>query len=55
MWRGGDTVDIRISSKGVDGGAYVVEDENSYTGVQPAGAKAIRIGPLPNVMVRLIL
>jgi len=46
---GGDTVWIRVSTKGVDGGAYVVEDETSYTGVQPAGAKAIRIGSLPNV------
>lgn len=45
----GDTVYIRVSTKGVSGGAYVVEDENSYSGVQPANAKAIRIGAFPNV------
>lgn len=45
----GDTVYIRVSTKGVSGGAYVVEDETSYTGVQPADAKAIRIGAVPNI------
>lgn len=46
---GGDTVYIRVSSKGKSGGAYVVEDENSYTGAQAADAKAVRIAALPNV------
>lgn len=46
---GGDTVYIKVSTKGVSGGAYVVEDENSYTGAQPASAKAVRIGAIPNV------
>jgi len=46
---GGDTIWIRVSTIGVDGGAYVVEDETSYTGVQPASAKAIRIDGFPNV------
>lgn len=46
---GGDTVDIRVSAKGKSGGAYVVEDEISYTGVQPADAKAIRISAMQNV------
>ncbi len=45
----GDTVYIRVSAKGKSGGAYVVEDENSYTGAQPADAKAIRISAIPNV------
>lgn len=45
----GDTVNIRISAKGKSGGAYTVEDENSYTGAQPADAKAVRIGAIPNV------
>ena len=45
----GDTVYIRVSAKGRAGGAYVVEDENPYTGVQPADAKAIRISAIPNV------
>lgn len=45
----GDTVYIRVSAKGRAGGAYIVEDENSYTGVQPADAKAIRISAMPNV------
>lgn len=45
----GDTIWIRISAIGVDGGAYVVEDEQDYTGVQPADAKARRIGAVANV------
>lgn len=45
----GDTIWIRLSTKGEDGGAYAVEDELSYTGVQPADSKAIEIDAIPNV------
>lgn len=50
----GDTVYIRVSSKGKSGGAYVVEDEKSYSDAQPAGAKAVRIDAFPNVYGTLI-
>jgi len=45
----GDTVWIKVSAKGMSGGAYVVEAENSFRGVQPAWGKAIRLDALPNV------
>jgi len=44
-----DVVNIRLSAVGMDGGAYIVEDILTYTGVQPVGAKAVRIGAIPNV------
>ena len=44
-----DTVHIRVSIMAKSGGAYLVEDESPYTGVQPADAKAIRIGAFPNI------
>ena len=50
----GDTVWIRISTKGKLGGAWVVEDELSFSDAQPAAEKAIRIKPFPNVYGVLI-
>ena len=44
-----DTVYIRVSTKAKSGGTYVVEDETSYTGAQPASAKAVRISAFPNI------
>lgn len=44
-----DKVWIRLSSKGKSGGSYVVEDEASYTGVQPIDDKLIRITAFANV------
>jgi len=44
----GDAIDIRVRTKQEEGGAYVVLDEKSFSGVQPASKKAIRITAMPD-------
>lgn len=45
----GDIIDIRIRTKLEEGGAYIVQDEKSFNGVQPASKKTIRIGAQPDI------
>ena len=43
-----DTIDIRVSTRLKEGGDLAVVDQKTYTGVQPAHKKAIRIGAMPD-------
>lgn len=45
----GDVVWFRISTQGTELGAFIIEDEQSFVGVQPADDKILRIGPFSNM------
>lgn len=45
----GDSVDIRIRKTIASGGGYIVMDETSYAGNQPAGRELIELGSITNI------
>jgi len=49
-----DFVEIRVSSRQVAGGAYIIEDLMDYTGVQPVNKPKVTIGAFADVFGVLI-
>ncbi len=50
----GDTIEIRISKRDTQGGAYVLKDLVEYVGAQPTNQQKITIGPLMDTFGVLI-